>query len=173
MYALIKPFVRLCFFNANPQDLPASEVLLGITLFAYAAVSMLLALPVYGIGIGFLQAILELVLLIVYTRIVLHLAQQQGRYVQTLSALAGTGVVFGLISIPLVYPLYQSVTPQATPDMTILRAYILILAWLVVVYGHVFRHALSSRMSVGLLVGFGYVFFTSMIINTVLPPPLD
>ena len=173
MYALIKPFVSMCFFHANPQDLPASETLLGITLFAYMAVSTLLALPVYGIGIGFVQAILEIVLPIVYTRIVLQFAHHQERYIQTLSALAGTGVVFGLISTPLVYSLYQTVDSQKSPDMTILRVYILILAWLVVVYGHVFRHALSSRMFVGLLVGFGYVFFTSMIINTVLPAPIE
>ena len=173
MYALIKPFVSMCFFNANPQDLPTSETLLGMTLFAYMLVSTFLAVPVYGIGIGFIQAILELVLLIVYTRIVLQLAQHQERFIQTLSALAGTGVVFGLISIPLVYSLYQTIAPQGSPDMTVLRAYILILAWLVVVYGHVFRHALSSRMSVGLLLGFGYVLFTSMIINMVLPPPTD
>lgn len=173
MYALIKPFVSMCFFNANPQDLPASETLLGITLFAYMTVSTLLSLPLYGIGIGFIQAVLEIVLLIVYTRIVLQLAHHKERYIQTLSALAGTGVVFGLISIPLVYSLYQTIVPQSSPDMTVLRAYILILAWLVVVYGHVFRHALSSRMSVGLMVGFGYVLLTSMIINTVLPPPID
>jgi hypothetical protein len=148
-------------------------MLLAMTLLAYIAVSTLLALPVYGIGIGFLQGILELVLLIAYTRIVLQLAHHQERYIQTLSALAGTGVVFGLISIPLVYSLYQTIEPQSSPDMTILRAYVLILAWLVVVYGHVFRHAISSGMSMGLLVGFGYVFFTSMIINTVLPPPIE
>lgn len=173
MYALIKPFVSMCFFNTNPQDLPVSETLLGMTLFAYMAVSTLLATPVYGIGMGFVQAILELILLIIYTRFVLQLTHHQERYMQTLSALAGTGAVFGLISIPLVYSLYQTIVPQSTPDMTVLRAYILILAWLVVVYGHVFRHALSSGMSMGLLVGFGYVFFTSMIINTLLPPPID
>ena len=173
MYALIKPFVSMCFFYSKPQDLPTSEILLGITLFAYMAVSILLATPVYGIGMGFVQAILELVLLIVYTGIVLKLSHHQERYIQTLSALAGTGVVFGLISIPLVYSLYQTIAPQSAPDMTILRAYVLILAWLVVVYGHVFRHALSSGMPMGLLVGFCYVFFTSMIINTLLPPPID
>jgi hypothetical protein len=171
VYALIKPFVSLCFFHSSPQDLPASEMLLGLTLFGYLIISALLALPVYGVAASLLQAIIEVTILVAYTRAVLQIAAHRQRYMQTLTALAGTGILFGLVAMPLVYSIYDSVSPEGgTPDAITLRIYMLVLAWLVVVYGHVFRHALSSGIFVGILVGMGYVMLTSMVINTVLPP---
>ncbi len=172
MYALIKPFVSLCLFSSKPQDLPTSDGLLRTTLFGYLLVGILLALPLYGLPMGLLQAFLELTLLIVFTRAVLQIAGHRERYTQTLIALAGTGAIFGLLSMPLVYSIAgQGAAKASAVDGFTLRTYTLILAWLVVVYGHVFRHALSSGILTGLLVALGYVILTSMVINTVLPPP--
>jgi hypothetical protein len=171
VYTLIKPFLSLCLLNSTPQDLPSSEMLLGLTLFFYLLVSVILALPFYGVSLSLMQAVLEVGILIIYTRIVLQLSAHLERYMQTLSALAGTGVIVGVMATPLAYSSQQSTGgAMSNSDMTLL-AYLLITVWLLVVYGHVFRHALSSGMFVGIIVSLGYILVSSIIIDMVLPPP--
>jgi hypothetical protein len=146
-------------------------MLLGLTLFFYLLVSVILALPFYGVSMSLMQAVLEVSILITYTRAVLQISAHIERYMQTLSALAGTGVVVGVMAIPLAYSSQQSTGGvMSNSDMTLL-AYLLITVWLLVVYGHVFRHALSSGMFVGIIVGLGYILVSSIIIDMVLPPP--
>jgi hypothetical protein len=146
-------------------------MLLGLTLFFYLLVSVILALPFYGMSLSLMQAVLEVGILITYTRIVLHISAHIERYLQTLSALAGTGVIIGVMATPLVYSSQQSTGGgMSNNDMTFV-AYLLIMSWLLVVYGHVFRHALSSGMLVGIMVGLGYIFVSSIIIDIVLPLP--
>ena len=148
-----------------------SETLLWLTLSMYLMISMVLALPVYGLSVSILQALLEVGLLIAYTRIVLQITAHPERYTQTLSALAGTGVIFGVLALPLVYSIFRSTTGDGTTDVLTSFAYLLILFWLLVVYAHVFKHALSSGMLVGLLVGFVYILLTSIIISIIFPTP--
>jgi hypothetical protein len=170
VYVLIKPFVGLCLLNANPQDLPASTTLLGISLAAYSLVTALMAIPVYGLGLSILQSILEIVLLLGYTRLALQLSARPERYTQTVSALAGAGVIIGTLALPVVYSLFRS-APSGSLDPLTMLAYMLILAWLLVVYGHIYRHALSTGMLIGVLVGFGYVLVSSIVIESVFVPP--
>jgi hypothetical protein len=170
VYALIKPFISLCLLNANPQDLPASTPLLIITLGAYLLVTVVMAMPIYGLGLSILQAILEVALLLGYTRLALQVSRRPERYLQTASALAGTGVIIGVLALPLVYSLSRAAAYGDVNSLT-LPAYLLILAWLLVVYGHIYRHALSTGLLIGMLVGFGYVVVSSVVIESVFAPP--
>jgi hypothetical protein len=40
-----------------------------------------------------------------------------------------------------------------------------------VVYGHIYRHALSTGLVIGVLVGLGYIILTSVVIDAVFPSP--
>ncbi|MGH8502192.1 MAG: hypothetical protein ACREVE_06910 [Gammaproteobacteria bacterium] len=168
MYALIKPFVRLCLLDANPQDLPASMLLLALCLAGYLAITTLIAVPVYGFGISLLQGFIEILLLLAYTQIALQIRARPERYVQTVIALAGAGVIIGAVGLPLIYSLYRSVQMGGVNSLTLL-SYLLVLGWLLVVYGHIFRHALSTGRPFGVLVGFGYIVLTSVVIESLFP----
>lgn len=170
VYALIQPFVRICLLNANPQDLPASAVLLGICVSAYLLITAFMVMPIYGLSLSFQEAIVEIVLLLAYTQAALRIGAHPERYMQTVSALAGTGVIIGMLALPLAYSLYKS-TVYGGANAPILFAYILVFAWLLVVYGHIYRHALSTGLFTGVLVGLGYIILTSVVIESVFPSP--
>lgn len=170
MYALISPFVRLCLLNASPQDLPASTVLLALCLSADALVTTLIAMPVYSFSLSVTQAMVEISLLLGYTGIALRIRANPERYVQTVSALAGVGVIIGVLALPLVYSLFRSAS-HGSADPFALFVYLMAFAWLLVVYGHIYRHALSTGMVMGVLVAFGYVMLTSLAIEAVFPMP--
>ncbi|MBA2491442.1 MAG: hypothetical protein ACR2KU_01185 [Gammaproteobacteria bacterium] len=168
MYALIKPFVRLCLLNANPQDLPASTLLLALCLAGYLTITTLIALPVYGFGVSLVQGFIEILLLLAYTQLVLQVRARPERYLQTVTSLAGTGVIIGVLGMPLIYSLYRSAQAGSVSSLTLL-SYLLVLGWLLVVYGHIFRQALSIGRPFGVLIGFGYIVLTSIVIESLFP----
>jgi hypothetical protein len=170
VYALIQPFVKICLLNANPQDLPASATLLGITLGAYLLITMFMIMPVEGLSLSIQEAVLESALLLAYTHVALRLSAHSERYVQTVSALAGTGVIIGMLALPLAYSLYRSALYETSSALTLI-AYVLVFAWLLVVYGHIYRHALSTGLLIGVLVGLGYIVLTSVVVEAVFPSP--
>jgi len=170
VYTILKPFLNLCFLNANPQDLPASQVLLVMSLILYLVISVALALPVYGLNVSLTQALLEIAMLIAYTWLILVMTSHGERLTQTLSALAGTGVIFGFLALPIIYSIYEATGAGGVGNVWTLIAYLMIMGWLLVVYGHVFRNALSSGLFLGMLVSLGYIVLTSMIIEFLFQP---
>lgn len=171
MAALIKPFLDICLLNANPQDLPASQALLVIALLAYGFLGLILALPMYGLRSSLLQVGVELLMLMGYTKLVLQWRAHGERYTQTLSALAGSGAILEVVAIPLAYSIYESSSGGRPTDAFTLLVYLLLVGWLLLVYGHVFRHALESRLWVGVVVGFVYIALSSVLIESLFPPP--
>jgi hypothetical protein len=172
VYALIKPFVDICLLNIKPQDLPASSRLLLITLLAYYLVGIALSMPVYGFAMSTMEAALEVFMLVAYTRIVLTLNAHGVRYHQTLTALAGAGAVLGLVALPLSYSVLQPVTAYGSANALTVFAYLLLMGWLLIVYGHIFRHALSSGLGLGMLVGLGYIVLSTLAIESLFRPLL-
>jgi hypothetical protein len=68
------------------------------------------------------------------------------RLPQTLAALAGTGFIFGILSLIL---LSQAQPGEVQPNLALL--YLGLFAWSLAVDAHIYRHALSVKMSVGVL----------------------
>ena len=69
------------------------------------------------------------------------------RHHDVLAALAGTGFIFGLLAMFLVLQL----DPQQ-PKPGLALAYLGLFVWSLMVDGHIYRHALSIKMSLGVLV---------------------
>ena len=169
MYALFDSFLRLCFLARNPQDLPASQTLLRLTLLGYFSVSVLLAAPAYGLGQSLAQSLVELIILIAYTRLLLKLSRHPERLTQTLSALAGCGILLGLVALPLAH-LVGDNGPRDPPGFPEF-AYLGLVVWSLIVYGHIFRHALSGGIFAGFFSALGFVMSTSVITTMIFGLP--
>lgn len=82
---------------------------------------------------------------------------------QTLSALAGTGLVFGFLSIFLI--------SQADPERNqpvLALVWFGIFLWSIAVDAHIYRHALSIRMNLGILVAVLIFAANFILLETVL-----
>ncbi len=93
----------------------------------------------------------------------LHLKKLSSRLPQTLSALAGTGLVFGFLSIYLI--------SQADPErnqLVLALVWFGVFLWSIAVDAHIYRHALSIRMNLGVLLAVLIFAANFILLETVL-----
>jgi hypothetical protein len=139
LYTLWISFFDICRLHSKPQDLPASNVLLGFTLFFYAAIggaSLLMQFPM--IDVLFLT-IVDTGLLVILISSLLYIAHFSSRIKQTLTAIAGTNVVLGILNLPVMFWLefYEG-------DMTLpVLLFLILMAWGFVIYTHILHHTLE------------------------------
>jgi hypothetical protein len=148
----------MCLLRTGPQDLPATQSVITLSLLAYTATSIVLSVTTQSFGSAVLYGLADTLTLAVLTYTLLMVRRLPQRLTQTLSALAGTGVVIGLFALPLV--LIQNVPPLLL---------LLITVWSLTVTGHILRHALNVSLPMGILASMGYLL-ASLALATLLAP---
>jgi len=144
--AILPRLLQMLRLKSGPQDLPAGWALaIGLGL-AYIAEGFI-ADRILGDTETAPRSLMAIGVQFLVIATLLNLRGQVNRVPQTLSALAGVGLIFGLMSIIL---MYQAVPGQDQPTLALIWFGVFI--WSLVVDAHVYRKALSSTMSIGMLV---------------------
>jgi len=168
---LVRLFVAICLLRAGPQDLPISRTLLRLALGLYLLFAWLLAVPAYGQGRAVLVALLDAALLIVFVQVLLYLLSRSARIPQTLTAMAGSGSLLGLLALPLVL-WGQPAQAEEQISGLLLYAWLLLLVWNLLITGHILRHALSTSLGIGTGVALLYTLISMQIVSALFPYPL-
>jgi len=132
--------------RSGPQDLPPGNLLAVALAVAWLAQGFLTDRALDEAGSA-QRALLSIALQFGVIVALLNLRKQAARIPQTISALAGTGIIFGLLALVLVLQL-----DPAKPQPNVALAYLGLFIWSLVVDGHIYRHALSTKISLGILV---------------------
>lgn len=168
LLTLSRPFFEICCFSRGPQDLPASRTLLVLAIAGYllanAALFSLTELP--GAALAAAAAETGLMALFIYPAVALR--GVPGRWLQTTTAMAGTGVLFSIAAIPLVAGKLPERSGAVAEILDL--CVVLLVAWNVAVTAHIFRHALSASFVVGLLVAILYFWAVALAMIGLLPP---
>lgn len=135
-----------------PQDDAFSYPALITALFAYGCVDFLQAWggSTWNLALG--MTLMDTLLMVVFTWAVLQFTGRRVRLVQTLTALAGTGALLGLVGLPLVLQAAGAHQVDDGPSAATVMGWLMLLAWSIAVQAHIFRHALSVRYGIGLMV---------------------
>lgn len=148
MFALVRRFAAICVLQAGPQDLPASRFLLRAVLLLYVLLNGILLGSLYGLGEAMLQTLAGTAGLVVFTLILLW-RTRYARIPQTLTALFGIGILFGLIFWPLL------VVAGMPADLRTLLT-LAILVWSLLAMGHVLAKALDWPLAGGFVLALCY-----------------
>ena len=101
----LKVFVDIVLWRRGPQDLPASRLLFAIVATVYVAVSLLqmvLFAPATPSGAWFMIVALDPALLVGGTYLLLRLFGHPERFLQTATAILGTGALLSVVvSLPV------------------------------------------------------------------------
>jgi len=162
---LLNLFFDICLLRAGPQDLPASNALLGATLAAHVVVGVALGLVSYSFLGAVYYALVSTLILVLFTRLALLLRSYVERFNQTVCGLAGTDVLLGLVAWPVTAWLYRADAEGA--DLLVpFAVWLLLVAWSLVVTAHILRHALSVHYVIGFAVAVGYFVVSYSVLAT-------
>jgi len=164
---LLNFFIDLCMLRRAPQDLPASQSLFTLVLALNALAGFLLGVQTWaGPGVAIAATVVDIAVLLGLLRLALQVRGMVARFAQSATALLGAGTLFTLLAMPL-QPLLD--TPDGMEIGAVL--YLLLLAWVQLVYGHVLRHALNISLVSGIGLSLLYTFTSAVVIELLFPLP--
>jgi hypothetical protein len=155
LQALIHYFVELCLLRRAPQDLPASVGLVQLLTLVYLGVGVLVgAATGQGFWEALAQTLVDAGLLLGLLYVGLKWLGRRPRFEQSASALLGSGA---LLNVLVLVPLGLA-SRGGDSELTGLAAilFLALLAWSLVVTGHILRHTLELPLVQGALIAVGY-----------------
>lgn len=164
MFEILKLLFDICLFKQGPQHLPPSVWLLLLVLALDVAVSFLMVSISTGLAVALVQAIVSVLLIVGFSRLMLYMAGKPERFCQTACALSGTDAMISFFALP------------AVASMTIgagaLLAFILTIAlmiWHWAVIGHIIRNALGQTWTFSLGLAFLYLLGSYRVMALLFP----
>lgn len=146
MKATLMNLANLLRFRSGPQDLSSSWRLTIFLVLAYLLQNLLTGQQLQDSNAA-TKSLVAMTLQIAVLVGLLNWRHQAERFAQTLSALAGAGILFNAIIWVL---LSQSDPAQNQPTLVML--WFTVFIWSLFVDANIYRHALSVSVSIGMLI---------------------
>lgn len=167
---LARVSVDVMLLRRGPQDLPSSWGLMIGLAFAYCSLAFMQVSLVTEAAPAITQAVLATLILAAYVNAVLRMRQFPARFVQTLTAFFMMGCILTVLMLgptsalaPFLNALADNPDAQNVPQPPAfaLLAYMMIGLWSLVIFGHIYRHALevSLWMGIGTALLFEFTLF--------------
>jgi len=150
--AIYQAFFDIIMQRRGPQDLPASWLLLAISVVLYALVgSVLLSFYVSAPSQLVAELALNVAVVAGFYTLVLNIRGFSARLVQTLTALFGCDAVLSAFMLPF-HGWHAMLEPDSPVGVLPLVGISVLLFWTFAVAGHILRHALEIPLLGGVLV---------------------
>jgi len=162
-------WLEQCLLRRTPQADPVSGTALLWALLGYVLLDLLQARTSSDWLMSLGMTGLDTLIMVLFSWSVLRLTKKSARYLQTLTALAGTGAVLGLVGLPLIQQAAQTQSDEGPAAMLVL-GWLVLMVWSISVQAHIYRHALSSRYGVGLLVAGLQMVLVISLLKILFPP---
>ena len=149
----------------NPADIEARGRMLIASTLAGCAFAQTGTAGAHSIGhaLATLAAAVDLLLLVAVVHTALLMRNRLERFLQTLSAAIGTGVLLAAVAWVVVVVLEYAGLP--------LLPVLLVVIWNVVGLGEILKHALELPRGAGIAIAIGYVFLSILVQGIIIPAP--
>ena len=161
MGSILARFIDILRLRSGPQDMPGNWSLAIFLCLAYIAEGFY-ADHLLGVTEDTPRSLLAITVQFLAVAILLNIKRVASRLPQTLSALAGAGLLFGFLSLLLIS---QAEADKNQPVLALV--WFAVFLWSLAVDAHIYRHALSITMSLGVLVAVMIFAVNFILIETV------
>jgi hypothetical protein len=169
MLRLAKAFWDIALWRRTPAQLPASLFLLALVAVAAALIEVLSAfLPPASSDRLLTRIVLSVGLPLGFAWIVLVLGRHRERFLQTGIALLGVGVLAELVLYPL-GSLIHVIGADRLEAVPLGILMLLGLIWYLLACANIWRAALESGLSIGLVISVGYLILSIALEQQLLP----
>lgn len=164
----------LCLFRRGPQDVPYSPTLAQLLVLALCAAGLLHLQIAPDARDGFAQVLASVALSVTLPWLLLRAFGRGPRYLQTLIALVGTGVLATLAYLPLAwlaadFPAPDLKTPPTRLQFAVAFCSLVLAAWKLTINGHIWRSALEWPLGAGIGVALGVFVIEFGLLQLLLP----
>jgi len=169
MLRLAKAFLDIALWRKSPAQLPASVFLLCLVAAAAAILEVIAAyLPAAPSGAIEVRVALSVLLPLLFAWLVLAVARQRQRFLQTGTALLGVAVIAEIVLYPLgsLLNLIGVDRPAALPVGVF---WVVGLIWYLLACANIWRAALDARLALGAAISLGYFVLSMMLEQQLLP----
>lgn len=164
----LQKLMALLVLKSAPQNLPYSlSFALRLTV-AYIITGIVVLQTTVNPDYLLAGMVLGLVVQYLFTYTVLAALAKNERFLQTFCAIIGIGVLFNLLSWPVLSVLADE-SAQESSKSTMSLMFLLLISWEVLVKAHIFKHALELKMFAALALSFS-LFFISVTLSQLLLP---
>ncbi len=170
--SVLQNLIALLILKATPQDLPYSTQL-TLKLVAGYVISGIVVLQATLNPDGLIQELLlGLLIQLVFTYAVLRALNYGARFVQTFCAILGVGILFNLISWPILAMLSDAAASD-TMKSSLSLMFLMIMSWEVLVKAHIYKHALEIKMFSALALSFSLFFISIALLQLLFPAEIS
>ena len=170
--SVLQNLIALLILKATPQDLPYSTQL-TLKLVAGYVISGIVVLQATLNPDGLIQELLlGLLIQLVFTYAVLRALNYGARFVQTFCAILGVGILFNLISWPILAMLSDAAASD-TMKSSLSLMFLMIMSWEVLVKAHIYKHALEIKMFSALALSFSLFFISIALLQLLFPAEMS
>jgi hypothetical protein len=160
----------MLLLRAAPEDLPYSLRLMNRIIFLYLVSGLVVQSGLVEPSLSIGRMILSLAITLFFTYVVLSSLELKARFVQTMSALVGIGIIFNLLAWPLLKQMGEQAS--AEPLTGIISLFVLLLmGWELLVTAHIYRHALNVKMGRAIILSLGLFFISITLSQMIFPEP--
>jgi hypothetical protein len=161
MSRFILKLLEMMRLRSGPQEMPAGWMHAAVLIAAYIAQGFY-ADQSLDEADNAPRSLLAITVQFSVITALLNFRNLSLRVPQTLAALAGKGFIFGILSLLI---LAQVVSGKSQQNLAYL--YLGLFAWSLAVDAHIYRHALSIKMSIGVLLAVMIFAANFMLLKTV------
>ncbi len=164
----LQKLLSLLFLKSAPQDLSYSSRLMVQLAVAYVFSGIVVLQTTLNPEDMFAGILLGFFVQYVFTYLVLQALGRSSRFLQTICAILGVGILFNLLSWP-VFSVLSDASLSDTLKSSMSLVFLMLISWEVLVKAHIFRHALEMKMFSALALSFS-LFFISIALSQLLFP---
>jgi len=170
--ALFSVVVDIILLRRGPEQVPASSVLLAVTVAIYLVISaMVVASVSTPDGNWPLELIIGAASMLVWYQVALQLAKKRERYPQTMTAMFGVSTIFAPLLVPMLNSVATQVQAKQQPSQFITMLALFLLVWLVVIFVRIVRAAFEWPWPAALLLVIGQEIFSILVFVLVFGAP--
>jgi len=170
MLKIINYFIELCLLKRAPQDLPASVALLVIVITLNILIGALGVADLMDNSSALSAAVLDTLIIMVLLRVVLIVQSRSSRYLQTATAIFGSGIFLGLLGLLLQFSAANA-APESFIESFTAVVYFVLFIWVQLVIGQILKHALDVSMNLGVGLALTYTILSGMMIQMIFLTP--
>lgn len=149
----------MLLLKTAPQDLPYSISLMARVILLYLISGIVVVGGTVEFSLALARILLNICIILFFSFVLLSVLNLRARYVQTITALIGTGIIFNLLAWPILS--YGDIEQSSSAAIQILSLLVLMLiSWEILVTAHIYRNALNTKMTQAVLLSMALFFIT-------------